>query len=74
MLVELEGTRIGVMIDDQWCGALLYGDDIVFLVDRSGASRHVGCGAGYGMKWMMELNGKNGNGCWGGWKGLGVEY
>ena len=43
---ELEEARIGVMIDDKWCGALLYVDDIVPLADTSGASRHVGSGAG----------------------------
>ena len=29
MLEELEGAKIGVKIDDKWCGALLYADDVL---------------------------------------------
>ena len=37
MVEKLEGAIMGVKIDDKLCGALLNVDNIVLLVERSGA-------------------------------------
>ena len=34
MVDEFNGARIGVKIDDQWCGALLYSMQLILCVDR----------------------------------------
>ena len=52
MVEELERSQLGVKLEGHWCGALIYVDDIVLLVDSGmelptmlGAADYVGGGS-----------------------------
>ena len=46
MVEELERAQLGVLLEDHWCGALMYVDGIVLVADSGdGVADYVGSGS-----------------------------
>ena len=46
MVEELERAQLGVKLEDHWCGAFMYANGIVLVVDSGdGAADYVGGGS-----------------------------
>ena len=57
MVEELEKAQLGVKLEDLWCGALMYVDDIVLVAD-SGMELQTMLEVvqAYVMRWRMNFN------------------
>ena len=57
MVEELERAQLGVKLEEHWCGALIYADDIVLVAD-SGMELQTMLEVvqAYVMRWRMKFN------------------
>ena len=62
MVEELERAQLGVKLEDHWCGALMYADGNVLVVDSGdGVADYIEVVQAYAMRLRMKFNSKKSN-------------